>query len=92
LSEVQAATSQISEQSVTRSLVLTGALMKSKNRFAPRFIDAQRSYEMLLLDLYAVQQQSAQAQFRQGSRQASACRLHSASVVKGRPAQNESRT
>ena len=64
LSEVQPTAGQIREQSLTRSLVLTGTLMKSKNRFTPRFIDAQRSYEVLLLDLHAVQHQSAQAQFR----------------------------
>src|SRR6266700_2412255 len=40
LSEVQPAAGQIRQQSVTRGLVLAGALMKSENRFAPRFIDA----------------------------------------------------
>ena len=64
LSEVQPTAGQIGEQAVARSLILTGALMKAKNRFAPRFIDAQRSYQVLLLDLHAVQQQSAQAQLR----------------------------
>jgi hypothetical protein len=65
LSEVQPAGRQIREQTVTRRLVFPGALMKSKHRFAPCFIDAQRSHEVLLLDFHAVQQQSAQAQFGQ---------------------------
>src|SRR5215831_7408622 len=64
-SEIQSAAGQIGEQSVTRCLILAGTLMKSKNRFAPHFIDAQRSHEVLLLHLHAVQQQSTQAQFRQ---------------------------
>ena len=40
LSEVQPAIGQVREQSVACGLVLTGALMKSEDRFTPRFIDA----------------------------------------------------
>src|SRR6516164_99678 len=45
LSKVQAAAGQIGEQSVARCLILAGPLMKSKNRFAPHFIDAQGRHE-----------------------------------------------
>src|SRR5215813_5676774 len=65
LPEIQTAAGQVREQTITRALVFTGALMKPKNRFAPYFIDAQRSHQVLLLDLDAIQQQNAQAQFRQ---------------------------
>src|SRR5437016_11834066 len=40
LSEVQPAIGQVREQSVACGLVLPGALMKSEDRFTPRFIDA----------------------------------------------------
>jgi len=46
---------KIGEQSIARSLVLAGALMKPKNRFMPHFIDPQGRYQVLMLDFHTVQ-------------------------------------
>jgi hypothetical protein len=40
LPDIQTAGGQSREQTITRGLVFTGALMKPKDRFAPHFIDA----------------------------------------------------
>jgi len=48
VAEIQTAGGQSREQTITRGLVFTGALMKPKDRFAPHFIDAQRSHQVLL--------------------------------------------
>src|SRR4029079_3784519 len=59
LPEVQTPIRQIREQRITRCLILAGTLVKPENRFAPRMIDAQRCYQVLLLELDTVQQQGA---------------------------------